>query len=42
MWRPSEQHQYVEVPGGTHASIVGPNLKTMFDFFDKHRKTQSN
>jgi dienelactone hydrolase len=36
------EHQYIEVPGGTHGSIVGPNLKTMFDFFDRHRKTQSN
>jgi predicted peptidase len=32
------EHQYVEVPGGTHASIIAPNLKGMFDFFDKHRK----
>jgi dienelactone hydrolase len=36
------EHQYVEVPGGTHGSIVAPNLKAMFDFFDKHRKSQSN
>ena len=31
-------HQYIEVPGGTHGSIVAPNLKAMFDFFDQHRK----
>ena len=31
-------HQYVEVPGGTHGNIITPNLKGMFDFFDKHRK----
>jgi len=36
------EHQYIEVPGGTHGNIVGPNFKPMFDFFDKHRKTQSN
>ena len=35
-------HQYIEVPGGSHGSIVGPNLKQMFDFFDNHRKSQSN
>jgi poly(3-hydroxybutyrate) depolymerase len=38
----SVEHQYIEVPGGAHGGIVGPNLKTMFDFFDKHRKAQSN
>jgi hypothetical protein len=32
------EHQYVEVPGGSHSSIVGPNLKGMFDFFDAHHK----
>ena len=32
------EHRYVEVPGGTHGSIVGPNLKGMFDFFDAHRR----
>ena len=31
-------HQYVEVPGGTHGNVITPNLKGMFDFFDKHRK----
>jgi predicted peptidase len=32
------EHQYVEVPGGTHGNIITPNLKGMFDFFDRHRK----
>jgi poly(3-hydroxybutyrate) depolymerase len=32
------EHQYVEVPGGTHGGIVAPNLTGMFDFFDKHKK----
>jgi len=32
------EHQYVEVPGGTHGGVVAPNLVGMFDFFDKHRK----
>ena len=32
------EHQYVEVPGGTHGSVVAPNLAGMFDFFDHHRK----
>jgi dipeptidyl aminopeptidase/acylaminoacyl peptidase len=36
------EHQYIEVPGGTHGSIIAPNLKVMFDFFDKYRKAQSN
>jgi dipeptidyl aminopeptidase/acylaminoacyl peptidase len=32
------EHQYIEVPGGTHGGVVAPNLKGMFDFFDKHKK----
>ena len=32
------EHQYVEVPGGTHGNVVAPNLPAMFDFFDRHRK----
>ena len=29
---------YVEVPGGTHSSVVTPNFAAMFDFFDAHKK----
>jgi dienelactone hydrolase len=32
------EYQYIEVPGGTHGNIIQPNLKAMFDFFDKHTK----
>jgi predicted esterase len=32
------EHVYVEVPGGTHGSVVAPNLAGMFDFFDRHKK----
>ena len=32
------EHQYVEVPGGTHGNVIAPNLRGMFDFFDKHHK----
>jgi len=32
------EHQYVEVPGGTHGGVVAPNLKGMFDFFDVHKR----
>jgi len=31
--------KYVEVPGGTHSSVVAPNFAGMFDFFDAHKKT---
>jgi poly(3-hydroxybutyrate) depolymerase len=27
---------YVEVPGGTHSSVVAPNFQGAFEFFDKH------
>lgn len=30
---------YVEVPGGTHSDVVAPNIKSMFDYFDQHRKS---
>jgi poly(3-hydroxybutyrate) depolymerase len=36
--RLSVEHQYVEVPRGTHGNIVAPNLAGMFDFFDRHQK----
>ena len=32
------EHQYVEVTGGTHGNVIAPQLKGMFDFFDKYRK----
>jgi len=35
------EHQYVEVPGGSHGSVVAPNLAGMFDFFDRHTKSPS-
>jgi dienelactone hydrolase len=31
-------HQYIEVPGGTHGGVVAPNLQAMFDFFDRRKK----
>jgi poly(3-hydroxybutyrate) depolymerase len=37
--RQGVEHQYIEVPGGTHGGVVAPNLRAMFDFFDKHKKT---
>ena len=38
MKRLGVEHQYIEVPGGTHGGVVAPNLRGMFDFFDKHKK----
>jgi poly(3-hydroxybutyrate) depolymerase len=29
---------YIEVPGGSHSSVVAPNLPAMFEFFNAHRK----
>ena len=42
MKRLGVEHVYIEVPGGTHGNIVAPNVRAMFDFFDRHRKAQSN
>jgi dipeptidyl aminopeptidase/acylaminoacyl peptidase len=30
--------KYIEVPGGSHTSVAGPNIPAIFDFFDTHRK----
>jgi predicted esterase len=30
---------YIEVPGGSHTSVPGPNMSAIFDFFDKHKKS---
>jgi poly(3-hydroxybutyrate) depolymerase len=33
------EHKYIEVPGGLHSDVVGPNLAAIVEFFDAHRKT---
>jgi predicted esterase len=33
--------KYIEVPGGSHTSVPGPNMAAIFDFFDAHRKAQA-
>lgn len=30
--------KYIEVPGGGHGDVPGPNMAAIFDFFDAHRK----
>ena len=30
--------RYIEVPGGTHSSVVVPHIKDVFDWFDAHKK----
>ncbi len=30
--------KYIEVPGGSHTSVPGPNMSAIFDFFDVHKK----
>jgi predicted esterase len=31
--------KYIEVPGGSHTSVPGPNMSAIFDFFDTHKKS---
>jgi poly(3-hydroxybutyrate) depolymerase/DNA-binding beta-propeller fold protein YncE len=31
-------HEYIEVEGGTHGSVVGENMPKIFAFFDKHSR----
>ena len=33
------EFKYIEVPGGLHGDVVGPNIAAVIDFFDAHRKT---
>ena len=37
-WKDRIDVTYIEVPGGTHSSVVPPNFAAMFDFFDAHKK----
>ena len=30
--------KYIEVPGGNHFNVAGPNMAAIFDFFDAHKK----
>ena len=30
--------KYIEVPGGSHTDVPGPNMAAIFDFFDAHKK----
>ena len=30
--------KYIEVPGGTHGSVVAPNIEAILEFFDAHKK----
>jgi predicted esterase len=32
------EHRYIEVRGGGHGSVIGPNLAAALDFFDRHRR----
>ena len=32
--------EYLEVPGATHMSMIKPAVPEIFEFFDKHRKTE--
>ncbi len=33
-------HDYIEVAGGDHGSVVGENVPKIFDFFDKHARKE--
>jgi predicted esterase len=33
--------KYIEVPGGSHTSVPGPNMSAIFDFFDTHKKGEA-
>jgi hypothetical protein len=32
------EFKYIEVPGGLHSDVVGPNMAAIVDFFDQHTK----
>lgn len=35
------KHEYIEVAGGDHMSVVAPNLTKMFDFFNSNTKAEA-
>ena len=35
-------HEYIEVRGGDHGSVVEPNLAAAFDFFDRYRRKKQS
>jgi len=42
MKRLGTEVKYIEVPGGSHTNVPGPNMPAIFDFFDTHKKGSSN
>jgi predicted esterase len=42
MKRLGTEVKYIEVPGGSHTSVPGPNMAAIFDFFDTHKKPGSS
>jgi hypothetical protein len=32
--------EYVEIPGGTHMSMIAPTVPQIFDFFAKRARTR--
>ncbi len=34
--------KYIEVPGGSHTDVPGPNMSAIFDFFDAHKKSHAS
>jgi predicted esterase len=38
MKRLNVEVKYIEVPGGSHTNVPGPNMPAIFDFFDAHKR----
>jgi hypothetical protein len=38
---PMKTHQYIEVPGGDHGSVISIGMPDIFAFFAKHTKPAS-
>jgi poly(3-hydroxybutyrate) depolymerase len=36
------EFKYIEVPGGLHSDVVGPNIAAAIEFFDSHRKAMKS
>jgi predicted esterase len=41
MKRLGTEVKYIEVPGGSHTSVPGPNMPAIFDFFDAHKRASA-
>jgi len=33
------EHEYIEIPGGDHGTVIGDGMPDIFRFFEEHKKS---